>query len=137
MAQDILVKSFKMVRKVKASLKYFSPTRLFSIATDSVLQHLSRSCDQLTLENIEDYQEGVGQLLDQLPSPIQDHILKEAELIFDCPQKVNLLLLIWMSVIKDPIQRTTITTPRYLCSSKPGRLLVLKHLLQVKSYFDH
>jgi len=123
-----------MVRKVKSRVKYFSPSRLFSIATESVLEHLTKSCDQLTLENFETYQDGVGSLLDQLPSPIQDHILKEAELTFDCPQKVTLLLLIWISVIKDPFQRTTITTPRYLCSSKRGRLIVLNHLLQVKTH---
>ena len=121
-----------MVRKAKARVRFFSPARLFSIATESVLQHLNKTCDQLTLENIETYQEGVARLLDQLPSLIQDHILKEAEVIFDSPQKVITLLLIWKSVIKDPFQRTAITTPRYLCSSKPGRLIALQHLLQVK-----
>ena len=80
--------------------------------------------------------QGVEVYLGQLPRIIQDHVLKEAELTYDCPQKVTLLVLIWISVIKDPITRRRISTPRYLCSSKPWRLLVLNHLLNV-SYLQH
>jgi hypothetical protein len=63
---------------------------------------------------------------------VQDSVLLEAELTFDCPQKVKLLLVIWVSVVKNPLSRPTLTTPRYLCSSKRGRMTVLSLMIQVK-----
>ncbi len=47
-----------MVRKQKVVTKHFSPPRLLSIATDSTLKHLDRSCAGLNLDNLRKFRDG-------------------------------------------------------------------------------
>ena len=107
------------------------PPRLYSIAANTILNQLTKVCSRFSINDFKKVLKWMDAVLGQLPRSVQEHVLKDAETVLDCPQKVITLLEMWISVLKKPFRQTTITTPRYLCSSKVGRLIILKHLLQV------
>jgi hypothetical protein len=128
---DNILLSLAMGRRRKTLPNYASPPRLYSIAAETILNYLTKICSRFSINDFKKVQAWMDVFLRQLPCAVQEHIMKEAETFLDCPQKVMTLLSIWISVLKKPFSQSSITTPRYLCSSKVGRLIVLKHLLQV------
>ena len=69
-----------VLRRKKVFPNYASPPRLFWIATDSILSHLTKVCSKYPEDQFKNVQCWVQALLDQLPRAVRDHVLKEAEL---------------------------------------------------------